>query len=537
MNYFLTITALLFTSVSAVAQDVDDIVQLIDNERYESAEKTIESVIREKGPEPSLNYLMVKTYLEQDKEEDAREFVEENKLADLAADPLSRISYARYQLRQGNKESALSVINEILAGRKNKKNVQLLLAIADAMINEENGDKNFAIELLAAAEKYDKKNPEVDLLQGVAHRKLKDASSAYLSYSEALKKDPVNVKAHYLLGKIFSDQKNPEVYLEHYLKAYAIDSTYAPVLEALYEHYYFRDVKLARKYLGKFIAASDYSLQNDYRLTDLFYLTGEYRAAINSSLSILDKVKDSVQPRLFKLIAYSYAAIGDSVKATLYLNDYFNKAVQESLIAKDFAFRAALSDRVPGNENETISYYIKAAEMDSVAANRAIYAAQLARLYKKGAAYKEQSYWLGKVYRWKENPSNIDLFNWGLATYNAQDYTGADSIFTVYTTIYPDNIYGYYWRATVNAAVDTAMQLGLAIPHYKKLTEIGEADTKTNKAMLLKAYSYLAVFEANNTRNYPLALAWFEKYRALEPGNADINKYIETLEKWIAEGK
>lgn len=537
MNYFLTVTVLLFTSVVAVAQDVDDIVQLIDNERYESAEKTIESVIREKGPEPSLNYLMVKTYLEQDKEEDAREFVEENKLADMAADPLSRISYARYQLRQGNKETALSVINEVLANRKNKRNVQLLLAIADVMINEENGDYNFAIELLTAAGKYDKRNPEVDLLQGMAYRKLKDASSAYLCYQEALKKDPANVKALYLAGQIFSAQKNPDVYMENYSKAYAIDSMYAPVLEALYNHYYFRDVKLARKYLEKFIAASDYSLQNEYRLTDLLYLTGDYQAAINSSLSILDKVKDSVQPRLFKLIAYSYAAIGDSSKATLYLDDYFNKAGKESLIAKDFAFRAALSDRVPGSEKETISYYRKAAELDTVAANRAIYAVQLAGLYKKEAAYKEQSYWLGKVYSWKENPSNIDLFNWGLATYNAQDYPGADSIFTVYTTMYPDNIYGYYWRATVNAAVDTAMQLGLATPHYRRVTELGEADAKANKAMLLKAYSYLAVYEANTTKNYKQALSWFEKYRDIEPGNADINKYIETLGKWIAEGK
>lgn len=536
MNYFFMITAL-FLSFFSVAQDREDIVQLIENERFASAEKILESAIRESGPEPSLNYLMVKTYLEQNKEEDAREFVEGNKLHDVAADPLSRISYARYQLREGRNESAFQVFREILDGKKNKKNVQLLLAIADVMVSEENGDNNFAIELLQAAGKYDKKNPEVDLLRGMAYRKLKDASSAYLSYGEALKKDPANVKAHYLMGQIFSAQKNPDVYLEHYLKAYAIDSTYAPVLEALYDHYYFRDVKLARKYLEKFIAASDYSLQNEYRLTDLLYLTGDYREAINSSLLIIDKAKDSVQPRLFKLVAYSYAVLGDSVKADSYLNDYFNKAEPENFIAKDFVFRAILSDRVPGNEKETIRYYEKAVELDSAAANRANYAAQLAGLYKKAAAYKEQSHWLGKVFSWKENPSNIDLFNWGLATYNAQNYPAADSIFTLYTTTYPDNIYGYYWRATVNAAVDTAMQLGLAVPHYKKLTEIGETDTKMNKAMLLKAYSYLAVYEANTTKNYREALSWFEKYRALEPGNADINKYIETLQKWIADGK
>lgn len=536
MNYLFVIIAL-FVSINSVAQDTEEIVQLIDNERYASAEKILESAIRENGPEPSLNYLMVKTYLGLDKEEDAKKFVEGIKLYEAGADPLSKVSYAHYKLREGDREAAFKIVEEVLADKKNKKNIQLLLAIADVMISEENGDNNFVLDLLKQAEKYDKKNPEINLLQGMAYRKLKDASSAYLCYMEALKKDPDNVKAHYLTGKIFSNQKNPEVYLDHYMKAYAIDSNYAPVLEELYDHYYFRDVKLAKKYLEKFIAASDYSLQNDYRLTDLQYLTGEYQKAINSSLAILDREKNEAQPRLFKLIAYSYAATGDSARATSYLNDYFNKADSENWIAKDFVFRAKLSDRIPGNEAETILYYKKAAELDSIAANRVSYAEQLAKLYKSMSDYKQQSYWLEKVYSWKERPSNIDLFNWGLAAYNAQNYPGADSVFIIYTTTYPDNIYGYYWRATINAAIDTAMEQGLAVPHYQKVTEIAEKDIKTNKAMLLKAYSYLAVFEANNTKNYPAALSLFKKYQALEPGNANINKYIETLEKWIAEGK
>ncbi|MBL7707619.1 MAG: hypothetical protein JNJ86_01035, partial [Chitinophagaceae bacterium] len=52
MNYFFVITAL-FLSFFSVAQDRDDIVQLIENERFASAEKILESAIRESGPEPS----------------------------------------------------------------------------------------------------------------------------------------------------------------------------------------------------------------------------------------------------------------------------------------------------------------------------------------------------------------------------------------------------------------------------------------------------------------------------------------------------
>src|SRR5687767_13395278 len=85
------------------AQDVE-VKQLLDNERYASAEALLEKKINSIGSEPGLNDLLLKTYLEQDKDDEARQFVVQHQLdkAGEDADPMNRIAYGRYLLSTGN---------------------------------------------------------------------------------------------------------------------------------------------------------------------------------------------------------------------------------------------------------------------------------------------------------------------------------------------------------------------------------------------------------------------------------------------------
>ncbi len=473
------IATILLLHPVAKSQDAANIERLLDNERYSSAEELLEKKIITDGTEPELEYLIIKTYLHQEKKEEVKAFVEKYQLSnDLAGAPLSRIAYARFLLMQGDSEGASVIFNSLNENKKNRKNVTLLMAMADACISEENGDAARALQWLQLAAKKDDNNPDVYLLMGRAYRKLSDASNAFLAYQQALKKDKKNIKAHYLMGKIFTAQKNPDVYMEHFEAAYSIDSTYAPVLEELYNHYYYKNPVLARKYLEKYIANTDYSLQNDYRLTDILYLTGDYDNAIASAKKILEREKGKAQPRLYKLMAYSSQMKGDTMTAIRYINDYFNKESTAKLIAPDFELRAQLTSTQTGSENEAATYYVIAAEMDSLAEHKVKYATEIVNLYKKSGEDSKRAHWLGKLYQWKETTNNIDLFNWGLAHYTAKEYLQTDSVFTLYSTRYPEDIYGYYWRAQANAAIDTSMTLGLAIPHYHKVVEIGSKKRK-----------------------------------------------------------
>ncbi|HOZ69217.1 MAG TPA: hypothetical protein PLB49_05905 [Chitinophagaceae bacterium] len=532
----ITVTIILIPFVKS--QDVDDAKQLIENERYNSAEALLEKNIGTVAPEPEVNYLLVKTYLEQDKTAEAARFL--NRFLHVAsgidAEPLNRIAATRYLLNAGNKGAAEKIFSSILSNRKYNKNASLLVAMAEVAVEEKEGDARAALTWLDLAEKKDRRNPDIEIVKGLAYRKLMDANNAYISFQQAIKKDPRNARAHYLLGKIFTAQKNPEIYMEHFEKAYEIDSTFAPVLEELYNFYYFRDIKQAKRYLEKYIDHSDYSLQNDYYMTDILYLNGEYQEAIRSANEIISKEQENTQPRIYKLAAYAYTNSGDSAVALGFMKRYFEKEAPEKVIAADFQLIAQLTEKRAGQEEAAISYYSVATETDTVIANKAAYASSIAGLYKKTGNKAKEAEWLGKYYGWKEGAGNVDLFNWGLAWYMAKDYLKSDSVFTLYTDRYPEDIYGYYWRAQANAAIDTVMADSLAIPFYKKVISIGETNKEANKKMLLKAYAYLGGFEANITKKYEASLAWFEKYIALEE-NEKIMKYIDILRNWIKEGK
>ncbi|MBL0337046.1 MAG: hypothetical protein IPP73_17465 [Chitinophagaceae bacterium] len=177
---------------AARSQDVTDVKQLIENERYNSAEAILEKSIVNAEPEPEVNYLLVKTYLEQDKTAEAANYV--NKYLQSASgdndNPLNRIAYARYLINAGNVPAADAIFDQVIADKKNQKNPPLLLAMAEVVIDENEGDARDALIWLDKAEKKDKKNPDLDIARGLAYRKLNDATNAYLAYQNALKKDP-----------------------------------------------------------------------------------------------------------------------------------------------------------------------------------------------------------------------------------------------------------------------------------------------------------------------------------------------------------
>ncbi|MBL7748119.1 MAG: tetratricopeptide repeat protein [Chitinophagaceae bacterium] len=533
------IAAITVNSFFAKAQVIDEARYLIDNEKYQSAESLLEKFAGAISDEPEASNLLIKTYFEQDKKEEAKQFIKTRLLPAISntSNPLEKVAYARYLLGTGNKPAADDIFTSLLNDKKNQKNASLLMAMAEVYIDEEAGDPKMAIEWLNMAEKRDKNNPQADILKGLAYRRIPDATNAFLAYTAALKKDPGNVRAHYLIGKIFTAQKNPDVYMEHFQKAYQTDSSYAPVLEELYNHYYYRDVRLAKKYLEEFIVHADYSLRHEYYLTDILYLNGEYANAIRAAKGIIAKIGDESQPRLYKLIAYSYAKSGDSAQALPAIKQYFEKEEPAKTIAADFELRARLTERISGTEDAVISYYTIAFEMDTLAQNKARYAAKIAALYKQADNQSQLAIWLGKLYQWKAKPTNVDLFNWGLAHYTARDYKATDSVFGLYVSRYPNDIYGYYWRAQANAAIDTSMNEALAVPYYIKVVEIGEENINANTKMLLKAYGYLGGYEANITKDYTKSLMWFEKYLSLDAGNEDIAGYVETLKKWIENKK
>src|SRR4030095_441805 len=187
-----------------------------------------------------------------------------------------------------------------------------------------------------------------------------------------------------------------------------------------------------------------------------------------------------------------------------------------------------------GNTDKVIADYEKAFAMDSLPKNKADYATSIIAVYKKEGKKHDQAVWQGKLFSLKENPTNIDLYNWGLAHYLAGDFKEADTVFAAYSVKYPEHIHGYYWRAKSNAILDSTMETGAAVPLYEKVIELGHTDSLKNKSFLVVAYGYLGAYAANVKKDYGEALENFEKILELDPANADAKKYSEILEKRVA---
>lgn len=514
------------------SQSNNEAKKLIYHQRYGTADSLLHMIIKADANNAEAWYLLTQAYLKEDKIKPLKDtlLTAPNTAVD---NPLIRAVYGHISLAEKN--AGLAKENFDLALKQTKqKDPQVLQEIARAYIDVKEADAHYAVELLQKAIKRDKKNAEPYVLLGDAYNKLGDGSNAYTFYAKALETDPGYARASYRLGKIFTSQKNT-LYLKYFGDALAADSLYAPALYEMYYHYYFTDAAKARQYLEKYITASDYSIDNDYRLTDLLFLDKKYEQAINKGKALALAAGDSVAPRIFKLVANSYMAVNDNDSALQYMTRYFEKNTDTTYLWADYETMGSIYDSLGGHEDSAARYYALAAEKTDKETARLTLYKKIAGLYENLKNYDAQAFWLEKYYTVSPKPTNQDLFNWGIAYYYAGKYSLADSVFGLYTTKYPDQDFGYYWRARSNVAIDTAMALGLAIPHYLKVIEIAEKDTtnELNRKRLVEGYGYIASYKANHDKDYAASMEYFEKVVALQPENADAKKYVAILKKMV----
>ncbi|MBS1512611.1 MAG: tetratricopeptide repeat protein [Bacteroidetes bacterium] len=542
MKRMLLSTAIVLTVVFAKSQTIEDAKKDLYYERYQSAKEILQTITQKNDQAPDAWYWLGEVYLKQHDVQMANEVLSDA-MEKLTAQQISKkknplvfIGMAHALLDSGLKDKARSMMTEVLEESK-YKDPDALIAAAKANIESKNGDLQWALELLGKAEKKSRKNAELYLEYGEAYRKLIDGANAIANYEKALKIDPSYAEPLYKEGLIYKTQNNTEVYLEKFTRAYAADSAYTPALYELYGYYFFRDPAKAGQFLQAYIRHSDPDPSHAYMITDLQYMAKNYRGVIDGAKQILTEEKTNALPRLYKLIAYSYAALKDSVTALNYMTTYFEKQDTAGYLAKDYELMAILEEQQGHDKGNAITWYKKALAANKNRDDRLSYMTTLAQLQQDLGNHEREAVWRGHIFKTKETPSNLDIYNWGVALYGAKEYELADSVFALYQDKYPDQIYGYLWRARVNALIDTSMEKGLAVPHYLKVIEIASKDTVKNRSLLLRAYQYLGAYEATITKNYVSSLNYYDKILALDPGDNSADKNAKLLTQWIAEGK
>jgi tetratricopeptide (TPR) repeat protein len=522
---------LFFLAVHAIGQDIDTGKKHYYYKRYNSAEQFFHDYLKQQ-PQSGEGWLgLAKCYAQLQKAERLKDSLSKAP-ADIQDDPYFLLAKGIQSIINKQAGASRAYFEKAIDLTKGKK-AEIFSIVGEAQLLSKEGNLDYGIEVVQKGLKKEKNSSPLYVVLGNLYLAKHDGTEAYRAYQAAIDKDGGNSEAYYQLGLIFLSQKNTDLFIENFKKAVSSDNRYAPAWYELYNYYRYTDPATAMTYFKEYTNHSDKSIEQEYGYTDLLYLNKDYANAIKHADALIKSEGEKLQPRIHKLIAYSLAGLKDSANAIAHMQDYFHSEIDSNIIVKDYELMADLFSSQSGKEDSVMLYYSKAADKTDDSLTRRNYFKELARLSNLKQDYAAEAMWRGKFYENNFQAKNIDLFNWGLASYRAEDYHLADSVFGLYTEKYPDQGFGYYWRARSNAAIDTTLAEGLAIPYYQKLVAMIANDTlnPTSKKWMLEAYSYLAAYETNTEKDYKEAIGYFDRILEIDPQNDNAKKYISILEQ------
>jgi tetratricopeptide (TPR) repeat protein len=528
------VTMVFLGSNMLFAQSVEQGRKFFYYERYKSARENFEKVLAANPNNIEATYWLGQTMLEQ-KDTVAAKNLYQKALQQNGNAPLILVGMGEMELREGKTNDARQRFETAISLTKGK-DIDVFNAIGRANVDTKAGDATYAIEKLNQATQVKNfKDADTYIIMGDAYRKLIDGGNAIQSYNKALQLDPKLAAAKHKIAKIYLTQKNTELFLSNFDEALKLDPAYAPTYYELFYYWYFKDVNKAAPYLDSYIANSDQGPDVEYLKTDFLFASGKFAEAKEKATSLISQYGDKVEPRMYKQVAYACDTLKDLACANKYMADYFAKQNKDDVVPADYEELANLNAKTPGSESQAFVNLQKAVDLDTVVENKVKYINEAAALAKKMGDRKQEANWLGVAYNLKPNPTQTDLYNWGMAHYQAADYAVADSIFcNVYESKYPDQIYGYLWCARSIQAADTTMQSDRFAPAQEKLAEMAiKLDSVKYKAQAVGAWAALTSYYNDVKRDSKTALDYVDKILALDPSNAFANQVKPILQKAV----
>lgn len=538
MKRSLGLAVILFVvfNLQSVAQTIEEGKKFVYYERYASARDVFRKIWTASPSNTDAAYWLGQAYLGLEQLAEAKQ-VYQTALQSNGNAPLLIVGMGEIELHENKLADAKSRFETAISLTK-AKDVEVLHAVGRANINVKQGDASYAISKLQLATAIKGfKDAMVYITIGDAYRKLLDGGNAIVSYKTALSMNPGLAAAWHKEGQIYETQKNKEFFLPAYEQAIATDPKYGPVYYSLYVYWYFRDVAKAEDYLHKYISVIDEDPQNDYYRIDLKFASKQYGQAISESDALIAKVGANViKPRIYRLKAYSYKALSDFSNALASADEFFKKAGPDDVVPKDYELYADILAGIPGSETKAFAYYERSIAMDTVADNKAASMQKAADLAKKLGDKPAIAFWLEKQYQVKKSPNNLDLYNLGVAYFDAGDkqfgsYYKADSVFSIYTARYPEQAIGYYWRGRSAWSIDTTMAQGLANPHFEKFIDLA---TKSKDSLSLRsrvkiAYRYFIGYATIIQKDSKLAIDFCDKILAIDPTDKEAAEFRKQL--------
>ena len=533
MKTTITIVVALLATAGITAQSIPEGINHLYAERNKSAKETFEKLVATNPNNLDAIYWLGQSYIAMNDWKSARDLYSKTLQANGNA-PLILAGMGHVNLLDGKKDEARQMFETAINLSTGKKgaDVSILNAVGRANVDAKEGDAAYAIEKLKLAAQKDPKNADVLLNLGDAYRKAHEGGQAVVTYDMATSINPNLARAIYRKAMIYYTQKNWELFTDLLNKASTVDPKFAP---AYYELYYYSlgklDFNTAQNYASKFTSSTEQDPQNEYLVAQTCYAKKDYDCAINTAKAIIGKVGDQTRPRTYKLLAYAYVGKGDTAGAKQYIDQYFAKAKEDEIIPPDYILRG----QIGGNDNIVYESYLKAAQMDSV------YESKMKTLQEGVDFFKNKNNKLMEAQMRlvqsanKKTPNPSDAFFTGLAFYQGADYRRADSMFKLYIKAFPDSLYGHYYDARANLALDTTLSvepyLSNMIAGFRRTLEIAVNNKTKFKTQAVASSQFLAAIYNNTKKNKDSAIYFLTRGLEFDPENPSLKEFMNQLQK------
>jgi len=501
--------SILFTGTILHAQDLQSAFRLTRAERFEDASTAFKALLQKNPNDGDNYYYFGENFLQEYYSDTTNNSFKE--LSDSArvlfakgtatdpANPLNYVGLGQISLMMKDMPKAqqnFSKAISLLPSKANKsivmppeKQAAVYIKLANAYVKAGINDTTMVFGSLRMAEKLDNKNYDLYIVRGDAYIfLLNDGSKAISNYNTAQSLNPKSPFAKLRVGQLWMRARNYQDALTFYQEVVKIDSSFAPAYREL--GYLLsranRNTEAQQNY-KKFLRLSGGNTTARIQYVNTLIELKNYTEAITQLNEILRN--DSSNNDLNRALAYSYYETGQYDKGLVYSKKFFRGVKPDKIRAADYAYLGRLLAKT---KQDSLAHenLMKAFQMDTSRPELLSEAAMsMIKLKKYDKAI--EAYTL-KIALKKTSP--IDYYNLGKLYYNIKDWNKADSTLMYYSTLVPEHIQGYMWRAYALVNIDTTSKLGLAKPVYEVMIEKAKTDSVKNAKELMVAYSYLAYY-------------------------------------------
>lgn len=434
--------------------------------------------------------------------------------------------------------------------KKNKKDVSVLVAIADAY--HKNGMKEKMEDKLNDAIKADKKSPLIYTFRGDVLKASEDVGGASGEYEQAILFDDNYAVAYIKISQLYS-RINPTMATERLNKVLELRPDYNIAYKYLGNIYYQngnykRAIDAFKTYFSK---EQDHSLEDVTRYAASLFFDGRFDEA--NVLIAEGLVRDPNNFVLNRLSMYGELETEDYKDGLTVADKFFSLDKGEnSYIARDYMSYAKILTKNDQFDKALLQYDL-AIELDPNQFD--IYKEIAETLANAGQTAKAGDYYKKYIDAAGEKTEALDFFNMGRYYYMAagtamKDTTdveaadkmkiylaNADAAFATVGERIPDSHLGFLFRARTNSLLDPTADLGLAKPYYEKTVEIlfGKEDPLANKRELIEAYRYLSYYyyvqfdKDKSDSNKAETINFSNKLLEVDPGNSTATQLLEAL--------